>query len=109
MILTKDNSTEMARNHIAGAMEFEGAYFHGNEVTYASSSHDGETCVAYCVGSSNTNQPADNACGWERTYEELGTDDIGYYTIPPLCPHCFQRGDVSGVRTTNPDAKPAQC
>jgi len=105
MILTENNSTEMARADPDGAVEFDGAYFHANELTYASPNHDGDRNTASCSGGAGPSSPADESCGWKQTYSELGTDDIGYYTVPPLCPLCFQRGDICGVNTTNPDAK----
>lgn len=97
MILTETNATQMARDDPDGAREFDGAYFHANECTYASPGHD-SGCEAYCNGLDNSRTDRE-PCGWQRTYDELGTDDVGYYVVPPLCPECWLTGDVSGVRT----------
>jgi len=105
MILTETNASEMARRDVENAVEFEGAYFHGNEVTYASSSHDEDACTVFCVGKSSSNQPDEESCGWERTYAELNQTDVGYYEIPPLCPNCYVNGRIGFVRTDNPHAK----
>jgi len=99
MTLTDNNSSSMAYDNPEGAIEFDGAFFHGNECTYSSSNHD-EECTVKCVGLKER-----GGCGYEKRYADLQRDDFGYYIVPAFCPECWLNGDVSGVRTKNPHAK----
>lgn len=98
-MITEDNATGMAQSNPSGAYEFDGAYFHSNECTFASRPRDSD-CTVACVGLGDR-----DGCGYEKPITELQRDGVGYFVVPAFCPRCWLAGDVSGVRTRNPNAK----
>jgi hypothetical protein len=100
MILTEDNSTEMARADPDNAIQFGQVYFHANECSYYSTS-DPAAVVVYCNGLRSKDR---EGCDYGHQLSEMDRNDSGMYVLPALCPRCYANGTVSGVRTRNENA-----